>query len=105
MQLTSNRRPEDLYAGGIQRDKFVPFIELVSSCLRVHDIDSARDHRREAGKDGAERGKSGGVRNGQERGIEASVARVLALRLACSSDGDSYVQTRKKKNLKKKNLT
>jgi predicted ATPase len=42
---TSNRPPEDLYKGGLQRENFVPFIdELNKKCL-IHDIGSTVDYR------------------------------------------------------------
>jgi predicted ATPase len=42
---TSNRAPEDLYAGGLQRDLFLPFVpELRRACV-VHDLASSTDYR------------------------------------------------------------
>lgn len=42
---TSNRPPEDLYKGGLQRENFVPFIaELKDKCI-IHDIGSTVDYR------------------------------------------------------------
>lgn len=42
---TSNRPPEELYKGGLQRENFVPFIhELNGQCI-IHDIGSATDYR------------------------------------------------------------
>jgi predicted ATPase len=42
---TSNRVPEDLYKGGLQRENFVPFIhELNGKCI-IHDIGSTIDYR------------------------------------------------------------
>jgi len=42
---TSNRPPEDLYKGGIQRDLFLPFIDLLKERLFVYSINSGVDHR------------------------------------------------------------
>lgn len=42
---TSNTHPDDLYAGGLQRESFVPFIhELVKRCV-VFDMHSTIDYR------------------------------------------------------------
>lgn len=43
--LTSNWAPDDLYQGGLQRDRFVPFIELIKQCLEVIALDSPIDYR------------------------------------------------------------
>ena len=42
---TSNTAPENLYAGGLNRELFVPFIELVDESLEVMCFDGARDYR------------------------------------------------------------
>jgi len=43
---TSNRAPTDLYLGGLQRDRFLPFIDLLQeSCQEVSMWDSAVDYR------------------------------------------------------------
>ncbi|WBU54041.1 cell division protein ZapE [Paracoccus sp. SCSIO 75233] len=42
---TSNRVPEDLYKNGLNRQRFVPFIELIREKMRVHALDSDQDHR------------------------------------------------------------
>ncbi len=42
---TSNRPPDDLYKDGLNRQRFVPFIEQIKSRLAVHALESARDFR------------------------------------------------------------
>ncbi len=42
---TSNVAPEDLYKGGLQRDRFMPFIALIVEKLDVLDIGEGRDFR------------------------------------------------------------
>ena len=42
---TSNRPPDRLYEHGLQRDRFVPFIELLTQQLDRHELDSGRDYR------------------------------------------------------------
>ena len=42
---TSNTAPDDLYAGGLNRELFVPFIDLVNESLEVMCFDGARDYR------------------------------------------------------------
>lgn len=42
---TSNRPPEDLYKNGLNRQLFVPFIEMLRQKLDVHEIISANDYR------------------------------------------------------------
>jgi len=45
--LTSNTAPGQLYEGGLQRDNFLPFIELLKSKLDVLQLDNGRDYRLE----------------------------------------------------------
>ena len=42
---TSNRNPDDLYLHGLNRDRFVPFINLIKKRMRVHLIGGTEDHR------------------------------------------------------------
>lgn len=44
---TSNRPPADLYKGGLNRDRFLPFIELVQKRWTVFHLTAARDFRQQ----------------------------------------------------------
>lgn len=43
---TSNRAPDNLYEGGLQRDLFLPFIATLKDRCVVHEIGSAVDYRK-----------------------------------------------------------
>ncbi len=45
---TSNVAPDDLYKGGLQRARFLPFIPLVKKYMDVLHLDSATDYRQQA---------------------------------------------------------
>ncbi|KAK4791031.1 hypothetical protein SAY86_031444 [Trapa natans] len=43
---TSNRAPDNLYEGGLQRDLFLPFISTLKERCTVHEIGSSVDYRK-----------------------------------------------------------
>jgi cell division protein ZapE len=43
---TSNFRPDDLYPGGLHRDRILPAIELLNQRLEVVNVDNGTDYRR-----------------------------------------------------------
>ncbi|MFT5023852.1 MAG: cell division protein ZapE [Colwellia sp.] len=44
---TSNCRPEELYRNGLQRERFLPTIDLINHYCQVLSVDGAADHRLE----------------------------------------------------------
>ena len=46
MVATSNLPPDELYAGGLQRELFLPFIALLRERLDILELDGTIDHRR-----------------------------------------------------------
>ena len=46
MVATSNLAPDELYAGGLQRELFLPFIALLHERLDILELDGTIDHRR-----------------------------------------------------------
>jgi cell division protein ZapE len=43
--FTSNREPDDLFKDGLQRDRFIPFIDLIKSELEVYNLNNFCDYR------------------------------------------------------------
>jgi cell division protein ZapE len=43
---TSNVAPDDLYQGGLQRERFLPFIAILKERLDILELDGVTDHRR-----------------------------------------------------------
>jgi len=48
---TSNWQPDSLYEGGLQRERFLPFIALVKEKMQIVHLDSGTDYRDEAVQD------------------------------------------------------
>ena len=46
MVATSNVAPRDLYKGGLNRDRFLPFLDLIEARLDIMELDAGIDYRR-----------------------------------------------------------
>ena len=44
---TSNTHPDNLYAGGLQRDRFLPFIDILKTRIDIVKLEAQRDYRRD----------------------------------------------------------
>ncbi len=44
---TSNRHPDDLYKDGLNREVFVPFIQILKEKLDIHHLEGGADHRQD----------------------------------------------------------
>jgi len=47
---TSNWPPDMLYLNGLQRERFLPFIDLIKKHMAIYQLDGAVDHRFEQTK-------------------------------------------------------
>jgi cell division protein ZapE len=43
--ITSNRYPDELFKDGLQRERFIPFIELIKKQLEVYNLNNFKDYR------------------------------------------------------------
>ena len=43
--VTSNRSPEELYKNGLQREKFLPFVDLIQEKMEILHLDNQLDYR------------------------------------------------------------
>jgi predicted ATPase len=96
MLATSNRSPQQLYAGGLQRDLFMPFVALLTTRCVVHHVASPTDHRLRALAGGSGSGSGhptpwispqDGLPAGEARAAAASVARAFEAAWAAAASG------------------
>src|SRR5262249_42128698 len=43
---TANETPDELYKGGAERERFLPFIALLKEKLEIHELEGGHDYRR-----------------------------------------------------------
>lgn len=83
---TSNTAPDNLYEGGLQRSRFLPFIDLVKERLDVIELGGDTDYRRD-------RLKSVGVYHSPLNGDTAAALDQAFVRLADGAPGDASTIT------------
>ena len=44
---TSNTHPDNLYRGGLQRERFLPFIDVLKGRIDILELEAQRDYRRD----------------------------------------------------------
>jgi cell division protein ZapE len=79
---TSNTAPDNLYAGGLQRSRFLPFIDLVKEQMDVIELGGATDYRRD-------RLKSVGIYHSPLNGATTAALEEAFVRLADGASGDA----------------
>lgn len=72
---TSNQPPEQLYADGFNRQRFVPAIEAIRRYMQVQDVDGGQDHRLHPG---VEHQRYWVARPGAQSTLEAVFSRLSA---------------------------
>jgi cell division protein ZapE len=67
---TSNRPPDDLYENGLNRQLFLPFIQLLKENMDVHELEGGADHRQ--GREVEERRYFSPLGPGARAGMDAA---------------------------------